>query len=462
MMCDRLGSSWLNTLLASILACGACTLTSVTERISRRTRRVVVVDESALAQRIGERLRSARINRGLSQRDVAGARFTPQYVSALERGAVKPSMAALNYLAERLRVPARDLLDQPAEPWTRVEADVKLASGDAQGAADQYGDLLRTAPSSTARAEALSGLAEALCRLNRGADAVSPAAEAVELFEAAGRTIDAVWAAYWLASAQYQSDNVSESRSILEGLLQRVRAGLAVEPGFKLRLLTSLASVVGWSGEHGEALSYLEEGRELIGALDTRARAAYFYSMAQNYKQTGDLEAAVRSGLRSLALYEELDSQLEVSVLHNHLALTYLRLGNLERAAQYAHQAAGEVERLGDRRSRAWVLETQAQIAMAEGRADAALALAEEAIMLEPEGASPDTVLTAWLTTARVHLTAGRSEAALTSFEEASERVRAGTSAARRREVLAEFAEFLNGIGEEKRALQLYREAVQP
>lgn len=434
----------------------------MTEATKQRTRRVVVVDESALAKRIGAHLRAARLRLAMSQRDVAGDRFTPQYVSGLERGAMKPSMAALNYLAERLRIPIRDLLDAPPEPWTRVDADVKLASGDSQGAADLYQQLLVTAPSETARAEALSGLADALCRLNRGPEAVSAAAEGLELFQSAGRTIDAAWTAYTLASAQYQSDNVTESRAILENLLKQVRDGLAVETGFKVRLLTALASVEGWSGDHRAALSYLEEGRELIEALDPRARAAYYYSLAVNYKQTGDLEAAVRSGIRSLGLYEALGSELEVAALHNHLALTYLNLGNLTRAADYAHRAAAEAKSLGDARSEAGIAETRAKIALAEGRHAAALELAGDAIRLGADGTAPDATLEALVTTARAYGAQGESAAALAAFDRAAEQVRSGPSAARRREVLAEYAEFLMANGDEKRALQLYREAVSP
>lgn len=434
----------------------------MTEETKKRTRHVLVVDESALAKRIGARLRAARLRRSMSQRDVAGDRFTPQYISSLERGAVKPSMAALNFLSERLHVPIRDLLDAPAEPWTRVNADVKLAAGDNQGAADLYARLLATAPSATARAEALSGLADALCRLNRGPEAVSAAAEGLELFQSAGRTIDAAWTAYTLASAQYQSDNVTESRAILQNLLKQVRDGLTVETGFKVRVLTALASVEGWSGDHRAALSYLEEGRELIEALDPRARAAYYYSLAVNYKQTGDLEAAVRSGMRSLGLYEALDSQLEVAALHNHLALTYLNLGNLTRAADYAHQAATEAKRMGDVRSEAGIAETRAKIALAEGRHSAALELAGEALRLGADGAVPDAMLEALITTARAHGAQGEAAAAVTAFEQAAEQVRNGPSAARRREVLAEYAEFLMAAGDEKRALMLYREAVIP
>lgn len=425
----------------------------------RRTRRVVVVDESALAARIGDRLRAARLRRGLSQRQLAGERFTSQYVSSLERGAVKPSMAALNYLAERLEVPIRDLLDPPAEPWHRMYADLTLAAGDFPTAEGLYRDLAETTASGGARAEVLAGLAEALCRMNRGGDAVSPAAEALEFFQAAGRPVDAARAAYWLASAQYQADNPQEARSLLENLLAQVRAGLRVESGFKLRLLTSLGSVSGLIGDHRAALAYLEEGRDLISELDGRARATYFYSLAVSYKQTGDLEAAVRAGMRSLALYEAIDAQREVAALHNHLALTYLRLGNLERAEQLALQAADEAERLSDDRMLSGIVETRAQVALAAGRRADALQLAARAIELGERSASSYAVVGGWLTTGRAHHADGRRSDARAAFDRAAELVE-DESSVRRRETLIEVAEFLGAIGEDKRALEMYRRAV--
>jgi tetratricopeptide (TPR) repeat protein len=428
----------------------------VTKQV-RRTRRVVVVDESALAKRIGQRIRDARLKRAVSQRELAGERFTGQYVSSLERGAVKPSMAALNYLAGRLGVNVRELLDPSMEPWSRVEADLLLASGNVAAAERQYRDLAESAPTGGAKAEALVGRAEALCRLNRGSDAISPASEALELFDTARRPIEAAWAAYWLASAQYQTDNIAEARALLDGLLQRVRAGLNVEPGFKMRLLTSMASVVGWTGDHNAALSYLEEGRELIDALDPRVQAAYFFSLAQNYKQAGDLEAAVRAANRSLSLYEGQDARLEVSVLHNHLALTHLNLGNAKRAAKFASLAAAEADALGDDRSRAWVAETQAEIALAEGRAGEALKLCEHTLKL---GGSPETTLAASLTAAKAHQALGSMEDARAAYQRASEMAKATSSSVRRRQVLAAYADFLTAIGDEKTALAVYREAV--
>ena len=65
-------------------------------------RRSLAAEDRDLAEQIGVRLRAARLRAGLTQREVAEGRYTKAYVSALENGLIKPSMAALRFLAERL------------------------------------------------------------------------------------------------------------------------------------------------------------------------------------------------------------------------------------------------------------------------------------------------------------------------------------------------------------------------
>ena len=94
----------------------------------------------------------------------------------------KPSMAALNYLAARLDISATALLAEETDHWSRLDADLLLASGRWQEALDIYDRLLGDAPRGGARAELLRGRAEALSRLDRGAEAAAAGSEAAEIF----------------------------------------------------------------------------------------------------------------------------------------------------------------------------------------------------------------------------------------------------------------------------------------
>src|SRR4051794_28072603 len=54
--------------------------------------------------RLGERLRQLRVAAGMTQSDLAGERFSKEYVSQIERGKTRPTRETIDWLAERLGV----------------------------------------------------------------------------------------------------------------------------------------------------------------------------------------------------------------------------------------------------------------------------------------------------------------------------------------------------------------------
>src|SRR5829696_3779334 len=120
-----------------------------------KTRRRVVVDDRPLANAIGSRLRQARLAAGLTQSQLAGDRYTKAYISALESGISKPSMAALDYLAPRLGTTAAEILTDSSAAWSRLEADLLMAGGSWVRALDAYRGLLEGEVERGARAELL-------------------------------------------------------------------------------------------------------------------------------------------------------------------------------------------------------------------------------------------------------------------------------------------------------------------
>ena len=134
-----------------------------------RTTRSHATEDRPLARRIGARLRAERTRAGLTQAALADGRYTKAYVSALENGVVKPSMAALTFFAGKLGIPVTSLLAEPDRQWTRIDADVRLASGDWQGAYDAYTDLLAAdGPEPARRAAPRPGRSEQPPRTRRG------------------------------------------------------------------------------------------------------------------------------------------------------------------------------------------------------------------------------------------------------------------------------------------------------
>src|SRR5438045_6975106 len=107
-----------------------------------RNRPSLAKEDLDLARQVGVRLKAARTQAGLTQREVAAPRYTKAYVSALENGLIKPSMAALRFLAAKLgTVPEAFLADRDTT-WIRLDAELRLATGDWQAAADGFQDIL--------------------------------------------------------------------------------------------------------------------------------------------------------------------------------------------------------------------------------------------------------------------------------------------------------------------------------
>lgn len=364
----------------------------------------------------GRRIRALRLRAALTQRELAGERYTAAYVSALEKGLTRASMAALQYLAPRLGVTPDHLMRDDAPHWARMRADLLLASEDWQGAADAYSDLLETKPSDVERALILRGRAEANCRLQRPSEALADAAVAYPVLVAAHRPVDAAYAGYWLAYAHYQLDNIAEARALIGQLLAEVRAGLSVQADFRLRLLVALANVEGVEGRYRQALAYLEEGRSLADDLDDRLRATFLFSLALGYSETGDHEAALRTGTDALALYQSAAAVYEVASLHNTLAITHLELGSLGRARSLAAEALRQADAVGDDRLRAHIADTRARIALAAGDTAGAIAQSTDALALARTIRYGRVEADALLTRARAGLAANDGKAAEADF----------------------------------------------
>lgn len=427
-----------------------------------RTRSVARATEAdrQLARRIGARIREARHRASMTQQQLAGERYTKAYVSALETGIARPSMIALSYLSDRLGLSASHFLNEQSPAWTRLEIDMRLAAGEWQAAADGYRSLLELPADEQGRAETLRGLAESLSRLEGGTEAIGAASESARMFEGLGKPVDAALARYWLAYAQHRSENDADARSILLALIEQVRGGLQVEPDFEMRLLVALAAVDASEGEHSRALAYLEEARGMSADLDDRRRAAFLCNLAISYRETGDFEAAIRSGTQGMALYRSAGALFESARIGNDLALSYLATGSIERAGATVAEARAEIEERGDDRLLAAVIETEAQVALAAGDRTRALELAARSAELARSSGNRLAELGAMLTEARALRQTGEAAVAEERFAQAAALARTTSSPARLREVLREWADQRAESGDHRGAYELSREAL--
>src|SRR5947208_9966921 len=100
--------------------------------------RQAVTRTAAPGSRLGERLRQLRVSAGLTQTDLAGDRFSKEYVSQIERGKTRPARETIEWLAERLGVDADFLANGvTADQRGRVETALARAEALTEGNLEQ-------------------------------------------------------------------------------------------------------------------------------------------------------------------------------------------------------------------------------------------------------------------------------------------------------------------------------------
>src|SRR5215212_9898966 len=97
---------------------------------SSATRQQRRVSAAQAGLRLGERLRQLRVAAALTQSDLAGDRFSKEYVSQIERGKTRPTRETIDWLAAQLGVDA-GFLANGVSADERGRVDAALARADA-------------------------------------------------------------------------------------------------------------------------------------------------------------------------------------------------------------------------------------------------------------------------------------------------------------------------------------------
>ena len=77
---------------------------------------------------LGQRIKAARLEAGLSQRQLCGEEITRNMLSQIDNGAARPSMATLQYLAARLGKPVSFFLEETVASPNQVRMDEARAA----------------------------------------------------------------------------------------------------------------------------------------------------------------------------------------------------------------------------------------------------------------------------------------------------------------------------------------------
>jgi tetratricopeptide (TPR) repeat protein len=298
---------------------------------------------SVRAVHLGERLRALRVAAGLTQSELAGGRFSKEYLSQIERGKTRPTAETLEWLAARLAVdPGYLESGVSAEERSRVEASLARAEAllEAHRYQDARAELARSrkavAGTGAPELELRSLLAESWARVQQGEiqEALGLLVRARELAERPGRSdVDRAAVLFRLGVCRYKLSSISTAVGLLGEALS-----LADRSGLPCDLLRS--DILGWRSrcyrrqrDWQAAREDIERALELAqSAGDRQAMANTYFQASLVAEREGHWLLARTYAERARGFYEELEDRANVGRMLNNLGGLNFTLGNPEKA----------------------------------------------------------------------------------------------------------------------------------
>lgn len=342
-------------------------------------------------RQLGERIRRLRLERGLSQEEVARPAFTAPYISHLEHGKRRPSHEALTHIAERLGMTYEQLVtgrDPHADLRLEIEIQSAIAqihAGDPRSALGRL-EKARAEADKTRNPRALlradEGLGAALYRLgetDRALGCFKRADEAAANSSAEERTSARVG---W-ARCLFHLGEVREALHLLESHLAELRKADPPDPTSLLQVYAALIPPYFATGLMAKAKDVANLGWQLAPEVpDLDQRACLYVNRAGLLLTQGE----PREALASLALAEDLFKQLgwhgeavKVALARSH---ALIENGELESAERLVREVLDESTGAVTMSDRAQALVHLSQLRRSAGDAKEGLLLATDVIEL--------------------------------------------------------------------------------
>jgi transcriptional regulator with XRE-family HTH domain len=342
---------------------------------------------SGAGETIGQRLKRLRLERSLSQRELAAPGVSYAYISRIEAGTRQPSVKALRKLAAKLGVSA-DYLETGSEldpagarelRLTDLELAVRLGESDGveQGLEEVLASALAAADSAVAfRARvALAAIRESLEDM-QGAIVYLEAALLDEPFQPADR-VDV----YSQLGRAYAA--IGRPSQAVE-LFERCLDASGGNPSAEARYAAMLSYALTDAGDIGRAEEVVKTVlARMQDTEDPYMRVRLYWSLARLAAAEGRASVALINIRKAIALLETTEDALNLARAHVLAAKIVLDRGDAEPATAHLDQAERLFEANPAHQDLVEVKVLRARVAVIHRDADGAVELAREALALE-------------------------------------------------------------------------------
>ncbi|MBA3562093.1 MAG: tetratricopeptide repeat protein [Actinobacteria bacterium] len=418
-------------------------------------------------------MRTLRVAAGLTQAELAGGRFSKEYVSQIERGKTRPTESTIALLAERLGVD-QGFLTSGVSSEERTKVEALLARAEALSEAHQYSEAIdafrdaRPAVDGTwapaLELRILSGEAWALQQSGEINPALALLQSAREVAESPDFSdVDRADVLFRIAVCRYKLSSVGTAVALFgEALLLAERSGL---PCDLLR-----ADILGWRSrchrlqrDYVAAHEDVERALELAQDLgDRRAIANTYFQASLIAQRQGHWVLSRGYAQRAKNLYQELNDERNVGRLLLALGGLTLLLGDEDQAVEHLKASFSRALESDSPPDAAQALQGLARVHLNRGEYDQADELARKALdLLGDREDYLHEVCPSQLVLGRALMERGQLDEAGDCFRAADAAAEQLASISHRTEAWVALGDLAARRGDDRESARLYRNAAE-
>ncbi len=422
---------------------------------------------------VGERVRALRVAAGLTQTELAGDRFSKEYVSQIERGKTRPTADTIAWLADRLGVDEQFLRHGvSADARSRVETRLAQAEALSEAHRDEEAvEAFRTARveiralgSAELELRALAGEGWALQELGAAHDAIAVLQQARELTELPEFSdIDRADVLFRLGCCRYRISSIPSAIGLLDEALDLAEwSGLPCDV-LRARILAWRSRCRRRQADYEAAREDAERALELALAVDDpRVVAGAYFQASWVAEKTGHWVLARQYAMQAREIYSELNDARNTGRLMLNLGGLQLLLGHPEQAIEHLTTSFALAVEAGSQPDAAQALGSLAAVHEHLGEHDAADEHARKALaLLDGREDFLDEIGQSNLVLGRSLLERGRLDEAEECFRAADAAFEQMASIAHRTGAWVALGDLAERRGDAREAARLYRNAAE-
>jgi tetratricopeptide (TPR) repeat protein len=351
-----------------------------------RSIRGSVTSVSNGGQTLGERVRSARRDAGLSQSQLAGDELTKGFISQIESGLVRPSIRSLQHIASTLGRPLDYFIaDEPLAAtkratFHRLAAEAAAERLDWPAAEEEATSGLAVASDVAERATFLRLLANAALNQGRREEAFDRVTQGLALLDVTKQPLDVARLLYVRGLAYGDAGQLVASTEAFEQVRDIVERYEILDPRLRSRVAVALGTTYRRLGRTTKAIASYEVALATASrANELKLAAQGFMGIAVSHYDAGELDGAISSYERALELFERVaDTSFELHVRQS-LASIHFQQGHVAQARDLADRTIVRAAEVGDEHWGAVAQVVRARVLLSEGDAAEAKRSARQA-----------------------------------------------------------------------------------